>query len=574
MGFKLLNGIVRFSSKIIQVKKYKFFLSTKRRNVSGVTNNECFGKHKFSFVFILFNFLVFNSVTFAAGQRELLNTGFEDITVPVNQGGPNTFVITSDANVSGWISTNGDIEIWTDGFQNKASSSGNFFAEMNPSVPVNLFQEVCLVNGETLSWEFDHSARTSDANTPDQTLRYEVDFGTGTQVLQSSTVVPIFTGTNNDNSDNNWFTRSGSAVYTGPTGIHRIQFATDDPGSLGNHLDNIVINLVPTLGGDGVNTIEFENVSTNTPQIVAIGLVQSPITVTFSVDPASTATLGADYTLPANSIVIPSGNYDGVSADSFFPIPINIIQDSNVGESDETIIFNFDSAFTGFPQFDPILGDPCNGIFGLPQLTHTILDFSPSLDITKAAATLDNDADNTGAVSEGDTLQYIVTATNDGNVDQNNVVVSDAQLTPNSFTCATLAPNANCVLTGTHVVTAAEASAGEVVNTAGVVSDEILAEVPSNTVTTPVIPLTADIFVTKDLVTAGPFTSGQTITYNIVVGNSSTSQGSATNVVITDIPTNLTITSVSSTNCNSLPCTIPMLAVGATEVITVQATTP
>ena len=48
----------------------------------------------------------------------------------------------------------------------------------------------------------------------------------------------------------------------------------------------------------------------------------------------------------------------------------------------------------------------------------------------------------------------------------------------------------------------------------------------------------------------------------------------APNVIVTDIPTNLTITSVNSTNWNSLPCTISTLAIGATEVITVQATAP
>ncbi len=87
-------------------------------------------------------------------------------------------------------------------------------------------------------------------------------------------------------------------------------------------------------------------------------------------------------------------------------------------------------------------------------------------------------------------------------------------------------------------------------------------------------PITADISVSKTLLTAGPYTSGQTVTYNIVVSNSASSVGAATNVVVTDLPTNLAITSVSSTNCSSLPCTIPSLSVGASETITVQATAP
>ena len=84
----------------------------------------------------------------------------------------------------------------------------------------------------------------------------------------------------------------------------------------------------------------------------------------------------------------------------------------------------------------------------------------------------------------------------------------------------------------------------------------------------------ADLSVTKTLDTVGPYTPGQTVIYTIVVNNSAASTSPATNVVVTDIPTNLTITNVSSTNCSSLPCTIPSLAIGASETITVEATAP
>jgi len=97
----------------------------------------------------------------------------------------------------------------------------------------------------------------------------------------------------------------------------------------------------------------------------------------------------------------------------------------------------------------------------------------------------------------------------------------------------------------------------------------------SNTATlTVTYSVSADVSVTKTLVTPGPYTSGQTIVYEIVIANSAASAGAATNIVVTDLVTNLAITSVSSTNCSSLPCTIPSLAVGASEIITVQATAP
>ena len=103
-----------------------------------------------------------------------------------------------------------------------------------------------------------------------------------------------------------------------------------------------------------------------------------------------------------------------------------------------------------------------------------------SLSLDKPAPT-NADEDGSGDVTFGDTLTYTITATNTGLITQNNVVVSDPLLdAPNSTTCATLAAGATCVLTGTHTVTAAEAAAGMVDNTASVQSDEVTTPVPAS----------------------------------------------------------------------------------------------
>ncbi|MBI2213058.1 MAG: DUF11 domain-containing protein [Acidobacteria bacterium] len=86
--------------------------------------------------------------------------------------------------------------------------------------------------------------------------------------------------------------------------------------------------------------------------------------------------------------------------------------------------------------------------------------------------------------------------------------------------------------------------------------------------TTPVI--VADVSIVKTLTTAGPYTAGQSISYSLVVSNSGPS--TATNVQVTDAPTNLTITNVTGSGCAALPCTIASLAVGANTSITVTAT--
>src|SRR5439155_1260890 len=80
----------------------------------------------------------------------------------------------------------------------------------------------------------------------------------------------------------------------------------------------------------------------------------------------------------------------------------------------------------------------------------------------------------------------------------------------------------------------------------------------------------ADVSVNKTLVTAGPYTVGQTLTYTLVVANAGPS--TATNVQVTDTPSNLTITNVSGGGCAALPCTIASLASGANVTITVTTT--
>ena len=85
--------------------------------------------------------------------------------------------------------------------------------------------------------------------------------------------------------------------------------------------------------------------------------------------------------------------------------------------------------------------------------------------VTKLSQTLvkalsgNADEDGSGTVSVGDTLTYTVTLTNtSASGALSNVTVTDSKITPNSQTCASVAAGATCVLTGTYVVTAADAT--------------------------------------------------------------------------------------------------------------------
>jgi large repetitive protein len=186
-----------------------------------------------------------------------------------------------------------------------------------------------------------------------------------------------------------------------------------------------------------------------------------------------------------------------------------------------------------------------------------------------------------GPFVAGQTVTYELVVANAGPSTATNVDVTDtpANLTITNVsgdgcaalpcTIASLASGANATIT----VTATIDADGAFDNEATVSADETDPDLSNNTDDTgnggTADPL-ADVSITKTLQTAGPFVVGQTVTYELVVANAGPS--TATNVDVTDTPTNLTITNVSGGGCAALPCTIASLASGASATITVQAT--
>ena len=87
----------------------------------------------------------------------------------------------------------------------------------------------------------------------------------------------------------------------------------------------------------------------------------------------------------------------------------------------------------------------------------------------------------------------------------------------------------------------------------------------------------ADVSIVKSIVTAGPYYAGESITYTLTVHDNGPT--ASTQLTVTDTPTNLTITSVSSNDnagnhhCDAFPCTFGSpLANQGTVIITVVAT--
>ncbi|RVU84672.1 DUF11 domain-containing protein [Leucothrix sargassi] len=181
-------------------------------------------------------------------------------------------------------------------------------------------------------------------------------------------------------------------------------------------------------------------------------------------------------------------------------------------------------------------GTPAGGTLPTAPATHTIdVVVTPALTVVKPAPT-NLDEDGNGEISQGDTLEYTITATNDGPVTLTNVVINDDKLAApnNTISCASVAPSATCVLTGQYVVTAADVAAGEIANTATANSDQTEESNASNTsaILSPAATLTKSEPVNADEDGNNVVSQGDTLTYTVTLTNTGTATLSA--VVVSD----------------------------------------
>ena len=309
---------------------------------------------------------LFSGAVPAHAQRVIVNPSFES-NDPQGPGAA-SYEIYSNGSVAGWDSASGEIELWDTGFQGVPAYDGSVFAEMNANVPGAFYQNICMVNGETIGWTFAHRARSGGPTT--QTARFQIANSSGTLIqslaTQASTV------------NNIWNINTGSATYSGASGVQRVQFITTDPGSYGNFLDDIRITLNPfvemsTASASGVESIA----SANVPALRVSGTLFTARTVNVSIT-GGTATLGTDYTTPGGganfTVTIPAGTYNNTTV----PLGITVIDDTAT-EGSETIQI----ALNGGTGYTVASTASCGGT-PITTSTYTITDNDSPVVLAKA----------------------------------------------------------------------------------------------------------------------------------------------------------------------------------------------
>ncbi|AUX69661.1 hypothetical protein CHX26_09290 [Porphyrobacter sp. HT-58-2] len=301
-----------------------------------------------------------------AQLRSLENPSFE-ANDPAGPGAPSFQILPSDQ-VPGWETTTAEIELWDSRFNGVPAFEGNVFAEMNANRNGTFFQNICLITGEPISWTFAHRARSGGPST--QTVRFQVANSAGA-VLQSLATQASRT------SNPVWNVNNGSTTYSGPSGLQRVQFTTSDPGSLGNFLDAIRLNLRPFVQLAASSTTGLEaNPALPGATLLITGSTPNPINVNVVIT-GGTAVRGRDYTTPSGgaafTVTIPAGTY----FNSPIPLGIAVIDDADV-EGSETITYALSSG-TGYTLAHTT---DCGAAVQTTS-THTITDNDARLTLRK-----------------------------------------------------------------------------------------------------------------------------------------------------------------------------------------------
>lgn len=451
------------------------------------------------------------SAAAAQVQRSFINLGFE--LPPLNPNGPDCVGVWANSTVMpasdvpgwstthdemiGWCTNNGGttgfvphaeaaplIDIWkSEKVNGVPSRSGAQHAELNALDASRIYQTVCLLNGEEVSWRFSHRSRGTDpgfdrmafkintsagANVQDIVVAESDALGNGQVVscgpsaacnAPTTYTVPGGSGP----AGRHWMDYSGTFTWNLSSGNYQFGFEAVSSSSPhideGNLIDDIQLSGLKPFVELSNNTYSSLEGSTADVAILFSGLVEgAPLVVEIEVI-AGSATAGQDYTAPAVISVSIPPDPNGYASEKFsFASQLQIIADS-LEEPTETFTLRVR------PSSSYLIENTrsCGAAGAYAEATYTILD--AHLSVTKTGTHVD--LNGNGKADAGDRIDYTITVTNTGSAPLSSVQISDPLLGGNLVNPpATLAVGATLTRTGSHTITQSDMTAGTVSNTA------------------------------------------------------------------------------------------------------------
>ena len=319
----------------------------------------------------ILSLLLFSNQARANFQRGFFNIGFEE---PVISNGAPCRVYVGDNLIEGWNTSHSPssqgnscppgvhpalsplltgqapiIELWkgprdivvgASSLGQISGREGEQFAELNAEEISTLSQDICLLEGEDIEWRYSHNGR----NTRPDDIRFSLG---GQPIITSSTsrtgdgsILTCHLGSCDVNSqvtvtngNTRWADYSGSFTYSGPSGDAEVSFASlSGIGTSGNFLDDIQFRLKPVLEFEAQEYVELEGAAAPPIEVVIVGTVPAGgLNLNFTVDPASTAVIGEDFTVnggtdTAFTLTVPAGEYERLVLE----IPVTIREQDTV----------------------------------------------------------------------------------------------------------------------------------------------------------------------------------------------------------------------------------------------------
>ncbi len=411
------------------------------------------------------------SIAQAAYQRSYLNFDFE-----ANSLGTACWVQLDASSVPGWNTTHRSmqggggcgsaskefgklIELWSHGFSGYPARQGNVFAELNAEEYSEMQQNICLIQGEPISWKLSQNARRNNATDVDKmSLRAGSQAivsvattrnGNGSILSCASGSCNVSSGVVPYNGNKFWADYSGTFNYTGTTGQTVLGFKADagSSGSLGNFLDAIQISVKPIIEFASANYEIPENGTPQDIKVIVVGIIPAGgLTLTFNVNdgtPPKNAEINLDYKINGSTNktftkTIPAGDY-GMGIPYTISIPVEIINDT-VTEPDEQFTVTIQRDDNNFYLYSSsVCGSSGNG-----TTTYTILDDDVSTQMNVAISKSQKTGSGTFSsdpltVGTNTTMQYKLVMTNLGeNPISQSALATFTDTLPANFTSSSI----------------------------------------------------------------------------------------------------------------------------------------